>query len=294
MKKISLLLMLISVSIGTKAQLLWEISGNGLDKPSYVFGTHHISPLSIIDSISGFNQAMNNAEQVYGEVVMDFMKDSIILQRIQQASLLPGDTTIQNLTTKEQYDSMDVKLKQLMGIGLKMVEKLKPAVLNTQIAFILYIKFIKGFNLQQQLDEWIQTKAREQGKKVGGLEDLDFQINLLYNSQSLQRQTEQLYCTLMHLDLIAQQSQRIADAYINQDLDLVEKLLNEKTGDACDALPEEEESINYGRTAKWVKPMSSIMKEKPTLFVVGCGHLPGERGILNLLKEEGYVIKPIR
>lgn len=294
MKNIFMLLMLIFSTIGTKAQLLWKISGNDLASPSYVFGSHHLSPLSILDSISGFKQSMNNVEQVYGELVMDVLKDSINIQKLQQASLLSGDTTIRSLTTKAQYDSMNVKIKQLMGVDLKVMEKLKPAALIMQISIILDMKSIKSFNPQQQIDGWIQTKARVLGKKVGGLENVDYQINVVFNSQSLQRQTEQLFCKLMHLDFLAQQAQRIITAYINQDLGLVVEIMKEKTGTACDALPEEEESLIYERNAKWVKSMYSIMKEKSTLFVVGCGHLPGKKGILNLLKKEGYMIKPIK
>ena len=179
MKNTFILLLYVCISLGANAQLLWQISGNGLTKPSYVFGTHHLSPLSILDSIIGFKQVMNDVEQVYGELVMDDMKIPINMQKVQQATLLPGDTTLQTLMTEAQYDSIALKIKQLMGVELKMMNKLKPAALTSQIAVILAMKSMNNFNPQQQLDGWIQTEARKQGKKVYGLETIDIQIGFI-------------------------------------------------------------------------------------------------------------------
>ena len=43
MKKFSLILALLAIAISANAQLLWKISGNGLQKPSYLFGTFQSS-----------------------------------------------------------------------------------------------------------------------------------------------------------------------------------------------------------------------------------------------------------
>ena len=75
LKTLTTLVLLMSIALGANAQLLWKISGNGLQQPSYIFGTYHLSPLSITDSIASLPQAMADARQVYGEVVMaDMMK----------------------------------------------------------------------------------------------------------------------------------------------------------------------------------------------------------------------------
>ena len=71
MKKIFLsLLAIAATTLGCNAQLLWEISGNGLQKPSYLFGTHHIAPLAVLDSVKGFNEALTSVDKVYGEMDM--------------------------------------------------------------------------------------------------------------------------------------------------------------------------------------------------------------------------------
>ena len=48
----------ICVAFSANAQLLWKVSGNGLNQPSYIIGTHHLAPFSIMDSIAGLQKAM--------------------------------------------------------------------------------------------------------------------------------------------------------------------------------------------------------------------------------------------
>ena len=68
----------------------------------------------------------------------------------------------------------------------------------------------------------------------------------------------------------------------------------EKLGTSCDSTPEEEEALIYGRNSDWVEKIPAIIGDKSTLFVVGAAHLPGERGVLELLKKEGYTVEGVK
>ena len=294
MKKTLALVMLLCIALGAQAQLLWKISGNGLNKPSYIFGTHHVAPLSMKDSIAGITEAMDGTSQVYGELVMEDMMKPEMMMKMQQAMMLPADTTLKSLFTQAQYDSIASVVKEHIGMELAMFDKLKPAALNTQLAVVLSAKAVKGFNPQEQLDTWFQTQAKQAGKKIGGLETMESQIDVLYNSQSLKRQAQQLYCSATHIDYGIDMTRRLAEAYLNQDLDKLLDITEEKMGNACDSTPEEEETLIFGRNADWVKRMPDIMAQSPTLFVVGAGHLPGERGVLKLLEKQGYAVEAMK
>ena len=295
MKKILVLWMLLCIfALGANAQLLWKVSGKGLNKASYVLGTHHLAPLSILDSISGLKQAMNDVEQVCGEVVMEEMKAPATLMKMQQAAILPGDTTLHTLFTAAQYDSLAAKVKELMGVDLNMFDKMKPALLSTQLGVLIAMKSVPGFNPQQQLDEWCQAEAKKLGKAVTCLETVDFQMGVLFDSQSLKRQAEQLLATVNNLDCVEKQTNEVTVAYMTQDLDKLERAMNEKFGNALDALPEEEDALVYNRNTRWAENMLGIMSGKPTLFVVGCGHLVGDKGVLNLLKKQGYTVEAVK
>lgn len=275
MKKTLVFMLLLCITLGAQAQLLWKVSGNGLDRPSYVIGTHHLAPLSVKDSIANLQQAIDQTEQVYGEIVMDDANNPEILMKMQQAMMLPADTTLKSFYTQAQYDTIAAVVKNYMGVDLALFDKLKPATITTQLSVALAMKSLKGFNPQEQLDTWFQKQARQAGKKVGSLETIDMQINVLYNSQTLMRQALLLYCTATHIEQGVDQSLRMNQAYMKQDLDELLAIIEEKIGDACDSTPEEISTLIYGRNANWARQFPSIMKQSPTLFVVGAGHLPG-------------------
>lgn len=294
MKKTFALLLLLCLALGAQAQLLWKISGNGLDRPSYIVGTHHLAPLSVKDSLKTLPQAIEQTNQVYGEVVMDDMMKPETMQAMQQAMMLPADTTLRSLLTPAQYDSVAAVVKQYLGADLTLFDRLKPATVTTQLAVALGMNALPGFNPQEQLDTWFQSQARQAGKKVGGLETIGHQIDVLYNSQSSLRQARQLYCTATHIKQNIDQIQRLTRAYLTQDLDELLALTEEKMGNDCDSTPQEDEALIYGRNTNWAGLMPAIMQQAPTLFVVGAAHLHGSRGVLGLLRAKGYTVEPMQ
>lgn len=294
MKKIISLLLLICLVQSAHAQLLWKISGNGLEKPSYVFGTYHLSPLGIKDSIAALPQAVNETTQVYGEVVMSEMMSPAFMQSMQQQMMMPKDSTLQSLFTPEQYEEVGKVIKENMMVDIAMLAQLKPAAITQQLAVILYMRHTPGFNPQEQLDNYFQQQAQQQGKKVGGLETVQSQVDILFNSQTLKRQAGILYCMAHDIDRTVGQVKRVIAAYEKQDLNVVLQLLAERRGDACDPLPGEMEALIDNRNKAWAEKMPAIMSEAPTLFVVGAGHLPGDNGLLNLLQQQSYTLEALK
>lgn len=294
MKKILGILLFIGIALNANAQLLWKISGNGQENPSYILGTHHLVPLSIKDSIAGLPQAIYGTAQVYGEVVMSEAMSPEFMQTMQQSMMIAGDTTLQALFTPEQYEVVGKVVKENMMADIAMLAKLKPAAITQQLTVILCMKHLGGFNPQEQLDTYFQQQAIQNGKKVGGLETLQSQINVLFNSQTLQRQANLLYCLVSDINKAMDQTKRLNEAYKTQKLDDMLKLMEERDGNSCDPLPGEMEALLDNRNKAWIEKMPAIMKDAPTLFVVGAGHLPGNNGVLNLLKQAGYSVEPMK
>ena len=214
--------------------------------------------------------------------------------KMQQAMVLPADTTLKSLYTQAQYDTIASVVKTYIGVDLALFDKLKPAAVTTQLALALAMKSLKGFNPQEQLDTWFQTQARQSGKKVGSLETIDMQVNVLYNSQTLARQALLLHCAATHIEQGIDQTLRMTNAYMKQDLDGLLSIIEEKMNNSCDSTPEEQETLIYGRNANWARQLPDIMKQAPTLFVVGAGHLPGPQGLLKLIQEQGYRVEAMK
>ena len=294
MKSILGVLLFIGLALNANAQLLWKISGNGQEKPSYILGTHHLAPLSIKDSIAGLPQAIEGTTQVYGEVVMSDMMSPEFIQIMQQSMMMAGDTTIQKLFTPEQYEVVGKVVKENLMADIAMLGKLKPAAITQQLTLILCMKHLGGFNPQEQLDTYFQQQALQSGKKIGGLETPQSQLDMLFKGQTLQRQANLLYCLVSDIDKAMEQTKRLNNAYKAQNLDEMLKLIEERDGSSCDPQPGEMEALLDNRNKAWIEKMPALMKDAPTLFVVGAGHLPGTNGVLNLLKQQGYTVEPMK
>ena len=120
-------------------------------------------------------------------------------------------------------------------------------------------------------------------------------MNLLYNQTSLKRQAEQLLCMLNNVEPTIDQTQRLTATYMAQDLGAMSKIADESLGGPqCEMTPQEKVTLIDDRNKKWAKQLPAIMKEVPTFIAVGALHLPGENGILNLLKQQGYTVDPVK
>lgn len=284
----------ICVALSANAQLLWKVSGNGLNEPSYIIGTHHLAPFSIMDSIAGLRNAMNETRQVYGELKMSEMQSPATMQQMQKTMMLEGDTTLTSLLSPEDFATANKFCKENLMMDLNMATKLKPAFLLNNVVVAAYIKHIGKFNPQEQLDTFFQSQATSNGKKVDGLETPEFQFNLLFNGYSLERQAQLLMCTINNIDTEVESLKKLTDAYMRQDLSTMLRISEERKGNQCDPLPGEEDAMIYDRNKAWSVKLPAIMKDAPTFVAVGALHLPGEKGLLNLLKKQGYTVEAVK
>ncbi len=294
------MLLLLMAAITMQAQLLWKISGNGLQKPSYIIGTYHLANVSFTDSIKGLKAAMDATEQVYGEIVMADMASPENIQKMQAAMMLPDGQTLDKLFTADEMTRINALVKSVLGVDMtnpmvsQQLGKLTPYALQVQLGVLIYLKKHPGFNPNEGFDSYFQKEAAAKGKDVGGLETFDFQINTLYKSTTMERQKQLLLCLADNLEFNEEQTENIVKAFFTQDLDGIEKAMDAKLNNTCDGTPEEKETLIYSRNDNWMKQMPEIMKQKATLFAVGAGHLPGERGLLAQLKKAGYTVEGVK
>lgn len=301
MKKIIIIaLLLLFTAAGTQAQLLYKISGKGLKQPSYILGTYHLAPISFVDSIKGIRPAMQETEQVCGELDMSDMMKPENMQKLQAAMTLPEGKTLETTLTADELGRVNSLLKRVIGVDLsnpmvgQQLGRMTPQAITTQLSMLLCMKKNPGFNPQQQLDTYFQQEALKEGKPVIGFETVDFQIKTLFESMSLDRQKQLLLCIADNTERAEKNIEDMLKAYFDQDLDELLKVVEEKENTACDSTPEEETTLVYGRNTDWIVKMPVIMEAKPTLFVVGAGHLPGDRGVLKLLQSAGYTVEGVK
>ena len=156
----------ICVAFSANAQLLWKVSGNGLNQPSYIIGTHHLAPFSIMDSIAGLKKAMNETQQVYGEIKMSEMQSPATMEKMQKAMMIESDTTLNSLLSPKDFETANKFCKENLMVDLNMAPKLKPAFLLNNVVVMAYVKHIGKFNPQEQLDTFFQCRQCV-GEKTG-------------------------------------------------------------------------------------------------------------------------------
>lgn len=286
MKRTLVLLAFLAGTLSSNAQILWKISGNGLQKPSYILGTHHAASKDICDNIAGFNDAYAGIDQVYGEVDTKKMNSTATQLKLMPHMTMPKGQTLSSLYTEEQLKKIDEYITPLLGLGVNAFNKMKPAVLSSSIQMAIIMKIYPEFDASKGIDSQMQTMARKDKKAAQGLETVEFQVDLLYNSP-LEEQAADL------LEIVEQGQEAeemiidLTNRYLKQDLAGLWELMQK------DSEPEELEKLVYGRNRNWVSQMKDIMPQTPTMFVVGAGHLPGEQGLIKLLELEGYKLEPV-
>ena len=296
----TIILLLTAVFTGMNAQLLYKISGGNLTKPSYIVGTYHLAPVSFADSIAGLRDAMAQTEQVCGEIDMQQMMNPEGVQKLMQAMMLPEGNTLKDILSAEELARLNAFMNGQMGTDMSnpMVEqqmgRMTPQALNTQFTLLMYMKHTPGFDPTNLFDGYFQKAAMESGKPVAGLETVDFQIKTLYQGMSIERQKQLLMCLVDNAGYYNDMTLKLSKAYFSQDITKVKAVMDEKQNTACDSTPEEEASLIDSRNADWLTKMPAMMAGKATLFAVGAGHLPGDKGVLSLLRNAGYTVEAVK
>lgn len=279
------------------AQLLYRISGNGLDKPSYIVGTYHLAPASFVDDIKGAREAMAAVEQVYGEV--DMQSSAAGQMAMLQAMMLPEGESIVDMFSEEEMERINAYMRNVLGMDFNnamianQMGRFRPSVLAMQLMVMQYMQLTPNFDAMNLIDDYFQKEARKVGKSVGGFETAEFQIDLLYGSKSVEEEREELLELVDNNAEILKEMQAMCEAYFDCDMKAI-KELTEVSVKRGEMTVEEFTAMITDRNRRWVEAMPAIMSDKATLFVVGAGHLPGEEGVVALLKDAGYKVKPVK
>lgn len=287
--------------LGTHAQLLYRVSGNVLEKPSYIMGTHHLANVGFINRVNGVTDALTNTDQVYGELAWNDMTNPDSVKAMQKAMMLPEGKKLKDILTAEQYSKLNAYLKKAMQTDMSSPQveaqmgKLTPTAITTQLTLLSFMmKHMGEFDPTNTFDQYFQAQAKKNNEYVGGLETVDFQTKTLLQGASMERQVQLLMCFLDNTAFVEQMNEELINAFYAQDLEALKKAMDTKTNSSCDNTPEEDDRILYSRNADWLKKLPSIMASKPTFFAVGAGHLPGERGILEGLRQLGYTVEGVK
>ena len=266
---------------GDNNTLLWQVTGKDLKAPSYLFGTFHLMCKDDIKFSTQLKSALGASDEVYME--MDLDDPSTMLSGLLYMNM-KGGKKLKDLYTDAEYKKIESYFSDSLGMPMMLFQSMKPYFLVA----MLYPKMMNCANASG-IEEELMKIAKEDKKEIKGLETMQFQASV-FDSIPYEWQAKEL---LKNIDSFAQykiEFDSMLAEYKSQRLAEMETLV---TKSEFGSDKEYEDLLLNNRNRNWVAQLKEIMKKESVFVAVGAGHLVGERGLLSLLKKEGYKVDPL-
>lgn len=259
--------------------LLWKISGNGLEHPSYLFGTIHV----ICPEDFKMDERILSALQSSKKIVLELnMSDPMLVQEMQQNSMNADFYNIQNEFDPEAQAALDAFLSDNYGMGLAQMGIMKPFILSTMV-------LMKQLPCEtpDSYELFFTSKSQEWKIPMEGLESAAYQISI-FDRIPMERQVADL-AKMILTDATEKEFQGMIEAYLAEDLNKLQEMIQADglTGEYGEILLNE-------RNRNWTPKIEEFIKAETTFIAVGAGHLPSDQGVIQLLRNAGYTVEPVR
>ncbi|MGZ5304495.1 MAG: TraB/GumN family protein, partial [Bacteroidia bacterium] len=265
---------------------LWQISGNGLKKPSYLFGTYHLLTNRFLDSLPVIGQKFDAAEVLVSEVLLD----NNAIAKMDEV-MKPGTSTLDKLLSPEDYILVSEAFKKLIGVDLEPFNQYNPMAVN-----LLFYQFLLKEAMPQKtykntelgMDLYLQKYATQIKKPTKALENIDVQMNALFSQFTEKRQAEMLVDAVKNIDQSRREIIQSISCYKKQDLVCLDKMVYDAT-----YKPVELDVLLYNRNNAWLKILPAQIASQSSFIAVGAGHLLGKEGLVEGLRAQGYTLTPV-
>ena len=210
--------------------------------------------------IDMLNQSTRMAVELIGKQQEDEEKDSVLLRHV---------------VNPEVWE----KYKEQLGRKMKKdYNQITVSDLTDRSSRIKSTLFRKG-EMPTFLDAWLSGVAMKQGKWVGGVEDMDDQA---FGGDDMEEDIQNLLFDQEY----GKGLEGLLKVYVAQRLDYIDSMMYRSDSAKKDF-------IIIRRNRKMARRMDSLMSIRSTLFAIGAGHLPGDSGLITLLRKRGYTVTPV-
>ena len=284
MKKIFITLLTLltgfSFSQELEKSLLWKISGNGLKQPSYLYGTIHITCDVALDENT--LNALEATQQLYLELDMD---DKSMQMQMMKHMMMKDGVKLSTLLNPEDFQIVDEFLKKNLKMSAKLFDSFKPFMISSML-------FPKMLDCEHKsVESELMKITKEQNEEVFGLEKVEDQMKV-FDAIPYQDQADELLKTVKgDLEKDKKELDEMMTIYQNKDIEGMLKIMTDSDNKITS---ENQDVLLNNRNKNWIPVMIKTMKDKPTFFGVGAGHLAGEEGIIKLLRKQGYKVEAVQ
>ena len=258
--------------------VLWKISSNGR-KPSYIFGTIHVSDPKITTLPAVVREKLDNTSIF----AMEALPDPEEVESFSRMMFFNDGTTLRDFLDQDLLNRTNIILSQY-NLSPRSVPLLKPWA-----AFL-----IMNYPAEEgtPLDLQLLAIARENGAELHGLETLTEQGNIFSNFD-LDTQVRLLLDTVCNYDILVNDFEIMKSLYLKRDLNTLYSYSNKYSFSQEKIYQDLIKKILTDRNKIMVARMQSILAKGDAFIAIGALHLPGSDGVLSLLDKQGYRITSV-
>lgn len=289
MKKYASFVLLLFVALGAGAQynsLLWKISGNGLKEPSYLFGTMHTADARVV--------ALGNklTKPYFGQAkafAMEIDPDAAAMDMSLLGKLMMGSGySLGQLLPAKEYHFLDSVVSKQTGFPMAMFDNVAPVFIMTIIETVgMGLSDASADGNTDVLDLYLYNKAKDAKKKIIGIETVQEQLNAL-GSMSYKEQAEMLVEEIDSFNQNSTTGKQEVSYYLNQNLDSL------AANDDDTQKPEKfYKALVLDRNERMANRIAEFIKKESTFIAIGALHLPGDKGVIELLRKKGFRVEPV-
>lgn len=274
-----------SLLVGTAAAdpTLWHIQDE--DSDIYVFGTVHILRPGIEWQTEEVMAAFDAADTVYFEAPVNDPEQASAMQQVVFANAMnPAGVTLSSLVSDETWASIEEFAPQV-GFSAAQLESLRPWIATVQLSVGFIVA--SGYNPESGVEATLWPMANEAGKTLAYFETVEEQIGFFANLPQ-EVEVRLLEETMAEFEQSPDQIDTLVTSWANGDQAAIDDVMN---GQMREDAPEVHDVIIVQRNQRWVEDIETILEGSGTVFIaVGSGHLPGEQGVISLLRDRGIEV----
>ncbi len=253
--------------------------------PLYLAGSIHLLRKADYPLAPTYETAYEASERVVFEILKDEETAEAQMEMLAKSTYPAGDT-IRAHVKPETYRALRKYLRE-KGSPQSGMDQFRPWMVALTIAVTEYMK--QGAAPELGLDLHFENRAIADGKERRGLETMEFQMGL-FTGLTPEEQEEMLLQTLAEADKMEELVETLLGAWKAGDTEKLEEAMFLD----IDKYREFFDELIFDRNKAWIQPIEEMLADgKPTMVVVGAGHLVGEGSVIDLLREKGYLVEAL-
>lgn len=269
----------------TREAFLWKIEG---EPPSYLFGTVHLPDSRVLRIPAHVEQVFASVDAFFSELEMD----PEAMATGFRSFLLPESVTLRDVLPVDLYADIERYLEG-KGSSIDTIQPYKVFYVQLRLSLLDYLEEMRR---TPAMDAQLYERAQVAGKEVGGVETFDEQVSA-FETLTVEEQIHSLRKGLSRLVEAEEEgmplTEQLVRVYLSGDPLELEDFFAQQV-DAEDPVDQKFlEALLFQRNTRMADRVAQLLQKNPGksyLFAFGAGHMPGRRGVAQLLRDQGFDI----